>query len=193
VAASRALRRGQLIAQASTACAADVSSGGERGDRFGPPPLLALVGGAGFRPRLWAAECDLRAEWAESHGLRFTPLGLAELARHLDPSRPDYALRAARLNESLGRQAAAETIERNLGSSWSLYLVDGGRFRGIAPRLPTWPSVRCRQLGPPIPAAPCRSPLAPSCRNPPSLPGKLAQISSGHQVKPKAKPKAKVV
>jgi hypothetical protein len=108
-----------------------------RGDRFGLALLLALaVFGAGFRPRLWAAEFDLRAEWAEAHGLRLTPLGLAELARHLDPSRPDYALRAARLNEALGRQAAAKTIETNLGSSWSLYLAGmGGRFHGTTPRL----------------------------------------------------------
>jgi len=108
-----------------------------RSDRFGLALLVALaVLAVGFRPGLWAAECDFRAEWAEAHGLRLTPLGLAELARHLDPSRPDYALRAARLNESLGRRTAAEAIEKNLGSSWSLYLAGmGGQFHPGSPML----------------------------------------------------------
>jgi hypothetical protein len=74
-----------------------------------------------FRPAIWAAELDARAESTHAQGLRFVPVVLAEAASRLDPSRPEYALRAAALLEDFGQKKRAESIRATLDSRWAVY------------------------------------------------------------------------
>lgn len=77
----------------------------------GPVALLFLVAttlligtqmGVPLAGRLHDASTALRED-----GLRLIPLGLCQVAAHLDPSRPVYLVDVAALNDSLGRSAEA--------------------------------------------------------------------------------------
>jgi hypothetical protein len=79
--------------------------------------ISALV----FRPAAFAAEFDHLAEWGQSKGFRITPYIFANLATHLDPSRPDYAMRVADIEESRGHKVAAKAIRTEIHSDWAIY------------------------------------------------------------------------
>lgn len=94
----------------------------EHGDAFAFALLTAMaVFALVFRPSAFAAEFDHLAEWGEAKGFRITPYMFATLATHLDPSRPDYAMRVADIEEARGHKAAARSIRTDIHSDWAIY------------------------------------------------------------------------
>jgi hypothetical protein len=74
-----------------------------------------------FRPAAFAAEFDHLAELGQSKGFRITPYVFATLATHLDPSRPDYAMRVADIEDARGHKADAKNIRTEIHSDWAIY------------------------------------------------------------------------
>lgn len=94
----------------------------DHGDVFAFALLTAMaVFALAFRPSAFAAEFDHMAEWGQAKGFRITPYLFATLATHLDPSRPDYAIRVADIEEARGHKAAAKAIRTELHSDWAIY------------------------------------------------------------------------
>jgi hypothetical protein len=92
------------------------------GDAFAIALVTAMAAFAiVFRPAVFAAEFDHGAEWGQSKGLRITPLALAGAAMHLDPSRPDYAMRVADLEDAMGNKWEARQIRAKVYSDWAIY------------------------------------------------------------------------
>jgi hypothetical protein len=97
-------------------------AGSEHGDVFAFALLATMaVFAAVFRPSAFAAEFDHLAELGESKGFRITPYMFATMATHLDPSRPDYAMRVADIQEAQGHKAAAKAIRTEIHSDWAIY------------------------------------------------------------------------
>jgi len=97
-------------------------TGSDRGDAFAFALMATLaIFAMVFRPTAFAAEFDHLAELGQSRGLRITPYMLATMATHLDPSRPDYAMRVADIEEARGHKAAARAIRTEIHSDWAIY------------------------------------------------------------------------
>ena len=94
----------------------------DHGDVFAFALLATMaVFAAVFRPSAFAAEFDHLAEVGESKGFRITPYMFATMATHLDPSRPDYAMRVADIQEAQGHKAAAKATRTEIHSDWAIY------------------------------------------------------------------------
>jgi len=74
-----------------------------------------------FKPARVAETLDRFSVSLREDGLRVIPLAAAEAAMRLDPSRPDYAIRAIELNEAIGRPGEAEELRRDLAERWKPY------------------------------------------------------------------------
>ena len=97
-------------------------AGSDHGDAFAFALMAAIaVFAAVFRPAAFAAEFDHVAEWGEQKGFRVIPITFATAAMHLDPSRPDYALRAASIHESMGHKRTARELRADLHGDWAIY------------------------------------------------------------------------
>jgi len=98
------------------------SAGSEHGDVFAfaliaTMAIFALV----FRPAAFAAEFDHLAEWGQAKGFQITPYMFASVATRLDPSRPDYAMRVADIEDARGHKASAKAIRTEVHSDWAIY------------------------------------------------------------------------
>jgi hypothetical protein len=76
-------------------------------------------------------------------GLTAVPLVLSETAARLDPSEPRYLVRALRLDEAMGRSAAAvakrEILEARTRTHLEVVWAEGNGLRGGAPARPAAP------------------------------------------------------
>jgi hypothetical protein len=102
-------------------------SGGEnpagRSGDFAAVALIVAVAAllVTFKPARVAETLDRFAVSLREDGLRVIPLAAAEAAMRLDPSRPEYAVRAIALDEALGRPGEAEELRRYLAERWKPY------------------------------------------------------------------------
>jgi hypothetical protein len=77
--------------------------------------LLSVIGLLVFsKPALIAEALDRGAEATSTEGMRIIPLHLSLASIHLDPSRPDYVIRAIDLYAENDNTAAAELMRRDL-------------------------------------------------------------------------------
>jgi hypothetical protein len=103
------------------------SSAGENTSRrtgdFVAVALIVAISGllVTFKPTRVAETIDRFAISLREDGLRVIPLAATEAAMRLDPSRPEYAVRAIALNEALGRPGEAEELRRALADRWKPY------------------------------------------------------------------------
>jgi hypothetical protein len=86
-----------------------------------------------FEPAVLARNLDLFSAAASDEGMRIIPLHASTAAMRLDPSRPEYTLRAAALNESLGRIDRAEALRKDLAARWAAYARMRGEMDGSEP------------------------------------------------------------
>jgi hypothetical protein len=90
-----------------------------------------------FRPAVIAEAFDMSASVAENRGMKIIPLRLSLIAGSLDPSRPEYTVRAIELYEKIGAQAAADQLRGELISRLevSLPILEE---EGIVPSRTRW-------------------------------------------------------
>jgi hypothetical protein len=101
---------------------------GSRADASGVALLVALIGlGLGFRPEAAAACLHRAAGPLETQGLRVIPLLLWETAARIDPVRATYVVRAAQLDDAIGRSDAAASKRRALALRAADYAGATGR------------------------------------------------------------------
>jgi hypothetical protein len=74
-----------------------------------------------FKPARVAETLDRFAISLSEDGLRIIPLAATQAAMRLDPSRPEYAVKAIERNEALGRLTKAVAIRRDLAERWKPY------------------------------------------------------------------------
>ncbi len=82
------------------------------------------------QPATMARDANELATVLERGGMRRIPLCLAQLARHLDPARPAYALHAAALFEANGDLPAASHVRSQVRANWQ---EAAGFFARVAP------------------------------------------------------------
>ncbi len=94
-------------------------AGSIRADRLLLALLAALmVACAVSQPTTMARDANELATVLEREGMRRIPLSLAQLARHLDPARPAYALHVAALFEANGDAQAATHVRAQVRACW---------------------------------------------------------------------------
>ncbi len=92
------------------------------GDRAAVALVIAIAALlVAFKPARVAETLDRFAISMREDGLRVIPLAALDAAMRLDPSRPEYAVRAIELNEALGRPTAALALRRDLAERWKPY------------------------------------------------------------------------
>jgi hypothetical protein len=92
------------------------------GDRAAAALVIAIAALlVTFQPARVAETIDRFGVSLRADGLRVIPLVAAETAMRLDPSRPEYAMRAMDLNEELGRTYRAEVLRCYLEDRWQPY------------------------------------------------------------------------
>ncbi len=97
-------------------------SSGRHGDWAAAALVLAIAALlVAFKPARVAETLDRFAVSLSEDGLRVVPLAALDAAMRLDPSRPEYAVRAIELNEALGRPTAALALRRDLAERWKPY------------------------------------------------------------------------
>ncbi|MCX5753024.1 MAG: hypothetical protein NTW97_05180 [Candidatus Krumholzibacteria bacterium] len=98
------------------------TSSGRHGDWFTVALVLAIAAvPIAFKPSQVAETLDRFAISLSEDGLRIIPLAAVDAATRLDPSRPEYAVRAIELNEALGQLTKALAIRRDLAERWKPY------------------------------------------------------------------------
>jgi hypothetical protein len=85
-----------------------------------------------FHPADVAQSLDRFAVSGRAQGLELIPLYASEAAMHLDPSQPAYAMRAAALNDRLGRTDEARAIRQRLDARWKAYEMSVTTARAAA-------------------------------------------------------------
>jgi hypothetical protein len=95
-----------------------VGAGGIRNSRYNWPAAALLSSVIGLlifsKPAPVAEALDQWAEATGAEGMRIIPLHLSLASIHLDPSRPDYVIRAIDLYEENDDPTAAELMRRDL-------------------------------------------------------------------------------
>ncbi|MDD4858193.1 MAG: hypothetical protein PHD74_08845 [Candidatus Krumholzibacteria bacterium] len=81
--------------------------------------IMALL--AAFSPARVAETLDRFAVSMQEDGLRVIPLAAAQAAMRLDPSKPEYAVQAIAMNETLGRPGEAHALRQDLAERWKPY------------------------------------------------------------------------
>ena len=74
-----------------------------------------------FKPARVAETVDRFAVSMREDGMRVIPLYAARAAMRMDPSQPQYAVRAIEINEALGRKGAALALRQDLEERWMPY------------------------------------------------------------------------
>lgn len=92
------------------------------GDRAAAALVIAIAALlVTFKPARVAETLDRFAISLSEDGLRIIPLAALDAAMRLDPSRPEYVVRAIELNEAFGRPTAALALRRDLAERWKPY------------------------------------------------------------------------
>jgi hypothetical protein len=92
------------------------------GDRAAAALVIAIAALlVTFKPARVAETLDRFAISLSEDGLRIIPLAATQAAMQLDPSRPEYAVKAIERNEALGRRTAALAIRTDLAERWRPY------------------------------------------------------------------------
>ncbi|MBM4116592.1 hypothetical protein FJ251_02475 [bacterium] len=105
-------------------------------DRFALALLLALMlFGAAFDPAELASDLDAIAASLQARDFRHVPLACELWALRLDPSRPEYALRAADLAAASDRPTLAGALLYSVRERWQVCTVRFGREWPRRPRL----------------------------------------------------------
>jgi hypothetical protein len=110
------------------------------GDRAAAALVIAIAALlVTFKPARVAETLDRFAISLSEDGMRIIPLAATQAAMRLDPSRPEYAVKAIERNEALGRLAKAVAIRRDLAERWKPYermlRIEAAATEPIEPRV----------------------------------------------------------